>query len=213
MGTSIQSSPSLTEGARRLRAALVTDGVDRGVVDAMMRVPREEFVPEASRELAYEDAPLAIGLGQTISQPTLVGKMTDALRLHRRSRVLEVGTGCGYQTAILAELASDVWSIELEPALSQAAAARLRRLGYRNIETRVGDGYFGWPEHAPFDAIIVTAAAPHVPPALVDQLARGGRMILPVESELFLVTKDANGGVAKKMLAHVSFVPLRGAAR
>ena len=213
MGTSIQSSPSLTEGARRLRAALVTDGVDRGVVDAMMRVPREEFVPEASRELAYEDAPLAIGLGQTISQPTLVGKMTDALRLHRRSRVLEVGTGCGYQTAILAELASDVWSIELEPALSQAAAARLRRLGYRNIETRVGDGYFGWPEHAPFDAIIVTAAAPHVPPALVDQLARRGRMILPVESELFLVTKDANGGVAKKMLAHVSFVPLRGAAR
>ena len=213
MGTSIQSSPSLTEGARRLRAALVTDGVERGVVDAMMRVPREEFVPEASRELAYEDAPLAIGLGQTISQPTLVGKMTDALRLHRRSRVLEVGTGCGYQTAILAELASDVWSIELEPALSQAATARLRRLGYRNIETRVGDGYFGWPEHAPFDAIIVTAAAPHVPPALVDQLARGGRMILPVESELFLVTKDANGGVAKKMLAHVSFVPLRGAAR
>ena len=213
MGTSVQTNPSLSEGARRLRGALVADGVDRSVVDAMMRVPREEFVPEASRELAYEDAPLAIGLGQTISQPTLVGKMTDALRLHRRCRVLEVGTGCGYQTAILAELASDVWSIELEPALSEAATARLRRLGYRNVETRVGDGYFGWPEHAPFDAIIVTAAAPHVPPALVDQLARGGHMILPVESELFLVTKDANGGVAKKMLAHVSFVPLRGAAR
>ena len=213
MGTSVQTNPSLSEGARRLRGALVADGVDRSVVEAMMRVPREEFVPDASRELAYEDAPLAIGLGQTISQPTLVGKMTDALRLHRRCRVLEVGTGCGYQTAILAELASHVWSIELEPALSEAATARLRGLGYRNVETRVGDGYFGWPEQAPFDAIIVTAAAPHVPPALVDQLAPGGRMILPVESELFLVTKDADGNVSKKMLAHVSFVPLRGAAR
>ena len=201
----------LTEPARRLRAQLVAERVDASVVEAMMRVPRDEFVPEASRERAWEDVPLAIGLGQTISQPTLVGKMTDMLRLDRHCRVLEIGTGCGYQTAILAELASRVFSVELERALSEDATARLRRLGYRNIETRVGDGYLGWPERAPFDAIIVTAAAPHVPPALVEQLRPGGRMILPVETELRFVTKDLSGRVDDKLVAHVSFVPLRRA--
>ena len=201
--------PLLDEGARRLRAALVKNGVDASVVEAMSRVPREEFVPDESKHAAYEDAPLAIGLGQTISQPTLVGRMTDALRLTRRSRVLEIGTGCGYQTAILAELAGDVCSIELEPELSASATARLRRLGYRNVETRVGDGYLGWPERAPFDAIIVTASAPHVPPALVEQLRPGGRMILPVGDELRLLVKDAEGDVRESMLGHVSFVPLR----
>ncbi|HEY1959739.1 MAG TPA: protein-L-isoaspartate(D-aspartate) O-methyltransferase [Polyangiaceae bacterium] len=211
MGTQIETQPPLSEGASRLRAMLVEEGVDRSVVDAMMRVPREEFVPEPTRDLAYEDAPLSIGLGQTISQPTLVGLMTDLLRLHRRCRVLEIGTGCGYQTAILAELAGQVASIELEPSLSDAATARLRRLGYRNVETRVGDGYLGWPERAPFDAIIVTASAPHVPPALAEELAPGGRMVLPVESELRLVTKDERGDVAAKKIARVSFVPLRRA--
>ena len=204
-------TPPLSEAARRLRAQLVAERVDPSVVEAMMRVPRDQFVPEAAREHAWEDTPLAIGLGQTISQPTLVGKMTDMLRLDRHCRVLEIGTGCGYQTAILAELASQVFSIELERTLSESATARLRRLGYRNVETRVGDGYLGWPERAPFDAVIVTAAAPHVPPALVEQLRPGGRMILPVETELRFVTKDPSGGVDDRLVAHVFFVPLRRA--
>ena len=198
-------------GAARLAAALHSEGVDRAVIAAMTAVPRHEFVPEESKRQAYEDAPLPIGLGQTISQPTLVGKMTDALRLHRRCRVLEIGTGCGYQTAILAELASQVFTVELEPTLSADATARLRRLGYRNVETRVGDGYLGWPERAPFDAIIVTAAAPHVPPALLAQLRPGGRMIVPVGNDLRLLVKDSAGAVTESFLGHVSFVPLRRA--
>lgn len=194
--------------ARLLLSELSARGIEPRVVAAMASVPREEFVPEA-KESAYEDNPLPIGLGQTISQPSLVAKMTELLRIHRLSRVLEVGTGCGYQTAILAELASQVYSIELERELSQDASARLRRLGYRNIETRVGDGYLGWPDQAPFDAIIVTASAPHVPPALVEQLRPGGRMVIPVRDELVLVIKDANGSVEQKKLGRVAFVPLR----
>jgi len=201
----------LAAAARRLRATLNASHVEPRVVSAMMNVPRHLFVPEEDQAFAYDDAPLPIGLGQTISQPSLVGKMTEMLQLTRMSRVLEIGTGCGWQTAILAELASQVFSIELEPELSATASVRLRRLGYRNIETRVGDGYLGWPERAPFDAIIVTASAPHVPPALVEQLRAGGRMIIPVGDELRLLSKDARGEVAEQFLGHVTFVPLRRA--
>ena len=137
--------------------------------------------------------------------------MTEALQLNRMSRVLEIGTGCGYQAAILAELASQVCSIEIEPELSATATLRLRRLGYRNVETRAGDGYFGWPERAPFDAIIVTASAPHVPRPLIDQLRAGGKMIIPVGDELRLLSKDARGDVTERFLGHVAFVPLRRA--
>jgi protein-L-isoaspartate(D-aspartate) O-methyltransferase len=200
---------TIAERARRLFAALSARGTDPRVVAAMAAVPREEFVPESAKEIAYEDGPIPIGLGQTISQPSLVAKMTELLRVHRLSRVLEVGTGCGYQTAILAELASQVYSIELERELSIDAATRLRRLGYRNIETRVGDGHLGWPERAPFDAIVVTASAQNVPPALVEQLRPGGRMVIPVRDELLLVTKDEGGSVAQKQLGRVAFVPLR----
>ena len=192
-----------------LHTRLSAAGIEPRVVAAMMAVPRREFVPESQKSLAHEDTPLPIGLGQTISQPTLVGKMTEALALNRWCRVLEIGTGCGYQTAILAELASQVHTVELERGLSAEATTRLRRLGYRNIETRVGDGYGGWPQRAPFDAIIVTASAPHLPPALVDQLRDGGRMIIPVRDELRLLTKDGSGRVAERFLGHVSFVPLR----
>lgn len=201
----------LAAAARRLRATLNASQIEPRVVAAMMNVPRHDFVPAEDRAFAYDDAPLPIGLGQTISQPSLVGKMTEVLQLNRMSRVLEIGTGCGYQTAILAELASHVCSIELEPELSATAAIRLRRLGYRNIETRVGDGYLGWPERAPFDAIIVTASASHVPPALVEQLRAGGRMVIPVEDELRLLSKNARGEVTETFLGHVAFVPLRRA--
>ena len=201
--------PRIRTAAQRLHAQLSARGVDRGVVAAMVRVPRHEFVPADVQASAYEDVPLPIGLEQTISQPSLVGKMTEALRLNRMCRVLEIGTGCGYQTAILAELASQVYSVELEETLSIDARVRLRRLGYRNVEACVGDGYQGWPERAPFDAIIVTASAPHVPPPLVAQLKPNGRMILPVAKELVLVIKDAEGQTSEKGLGSVAFVPLR----
>ena len=204
-------NPSLTSAARNLRNELEAADIEPRVISAMMAVPRHELVPEPQRAFAYEDRALSIGLGQTISQPTLVGKMTQTLELTRRSRVLEVGTGSGYQTAILAELASQVYSIELERTLSEDATARLRRLGYRNIETRVGDGYLGWPERAPFDAIIVTASAPHVPPALIEQLRDGGRLVIPVGEDLLLIAKDGSGRPTEKFLGHVSFVPLRRA--
>jgi len=200
----------LAAAARRLRGRLNAAKVEPRVVAAMMSVPRHEFVPDEAKAFAYDDEPLPIGLGQTISQPSLVGKMTEMLQLNRMSRVLEIGTGCGYQTAILAELASQVFSIELEPELSATATMRLRRLGYRNVETRVGDGRVGWPERAPFDAIIVTASAEEVPPALVAQLRAGGRMVIPVGDELRLLSKDARGGITERFLGHVAFVPLRG---
>lgn len=202
---------AIAAAVRRLRATLNASHVEPRVVTAMMNVPRHVFVPDEDKAFAYDDAPLSIGLGQTISQPSLVGKMTELLQLNRMSRVLEVGTGCGYQTAILAELASQVCSIELEPELSATASLRLRKLGYRNIETRVGDGYLGWPERAPFDAIIVTASAPHVPPALTHQLRPGGKMVIPVGDELRLVSKDARGDVSETFIGHVTFVPLRRA--
>ena len=189
--------------------------LDRRVMEAMARVPRHEFVPPELRDAAYENRPLPIGYGQTISQPYIVALMTDLASVGPGSRVLEVGTGSGYQAAVLAEIVARVYTIEIIPELGRAARERLKRLGYRNVEVRVGDGYYGWPEAAPFDAILVTAAASHVPPPLVRQLRPGGRMVIPVGSpfltqHLTVVEKDEAGRVTTRQILPVRFVPLTG---
>jgi len=183
------------------------------VLDAMGRVPRHEFVPPAVRGWAYRDSPLPIGHGQTISQPYIVALMTDLLEVQPEHRVLEIGTGSGYQTAVLSRLCDTVYSMDLIPALSDAAAARLRRLGHANVQTRAGNGYLGWPEHAPYDGIIVTAAAPHIPTPLIDQLRSGGRLVIPVglpysPQQLIVLTKDAQGETQVREVLGVAFVPL-----
>jgi len=166
--------------AEQIRARGVRD---ERVLEAMSRVPREQFVPEAFRSAAYEDRPVSIGLGQTISQPYIVGYMTEALRLEASHRVLEIGTGCGYQTAVLAQLAREVFSVELLPELAERARATLAGLQYTNVHIRTGDGYQGWPERAPYDRILGAAAAASVPPALLDQLADGGIIVLPIGTD------------------------------
>ncbi|HME72458.1 MAG TPA: protein-L-isoaspartate(D-aspartate) O-methyltransferase [Myxococcota bacterium] len=183
------------------------------VLAAMGRVPRHEFVPEELGSRAYQDGPLPIGYGQTISQPFVVALMTELAAITETSRVLEIGTGCGYQTALLAELAAEVFTIEIVPELAAAARVRLLRLGYTQVKMRVGDGYLGWPEAAPFDAIVVTAAAPAVPPALVAQLRPGGRLVIPVgrayhSQELLRIEKDAAGALHEWVVLPVAFVPL-----
>jgi protein-L-isoaspartate(D-aspartate) O-methyltransferase len=209
------SEPVYTEArARMVREQLVARGIrDARVLEAMGRVPRHELVPEGERELAYEDGPLPIGEGQTISQPYIVAAMSEAAALTGGERVLEVGTGSGYQAAVLSLLAREVYTIELEPTLAERARAALARLGCANVRTRTGDGYRGWPEAAPFDAIVVTAAPDHVPPALLEQLAPGGRLVIPVggqgDQELMVYTKTEHG-VKRRHLMPVRFVPLRG---
>lgn len=188
------------------------DVTDKTVLDAVAVVPRHLFVPPARRDVAYEDIPLPIGQGQTISQPYIVAVMTQALRLTAESRVLEIGTGSGYQAAILAHITPHVWSVETRPELAQAAQERLQGLGYR-VAVKIGDGRLGWPEHAPYDAIVVTAAAPDVPPALVLQLAEGGRLVIPVgeaawDQILWLIEKLPGGKLRREFLADVRFVPL-----
>ena len=182
------------------------------VLNAMGRVPRERFVPEDVRAFAYDDRPLPIGLGQTISQPYIVAYMTQALELQRDHVVLEIGTGSGYQTAVLAEIAKQVHSIEIVPDLAARARKTLTEAGYRNVEVRAGNGYRGWPDRAPFHRIIVTAAPPEIPQALVDQLAPGGIMVVPVgtsEQEMVIVTKTP-AGVTQKKTIPVRFVPMVG---
>jgi protein-L-isoaspartate(D-aspartate) O-methyltransferase len=186
------------------------------VLEVMARVPRHEFVPEAVRHRAYEDGPLPIGQGQTISQPYIVAFMTEAIDPLPGQRVLEVGTGSGYQAAVLGELVGEVYTIELLPELADTAKARLERLGYGNVQVRAGDGYEGWPEAAPFDAIVVTCGAEHVPPALVEQLRPGGTMVIPVGDvwmgqSLRVIKKDARGECESRDLIPVRFVPLRRA--
>ncbi len=183
------------------------------VMAALDKVPRHEFVLPEDRPYAYVNRPRGIGHGQTISQPYIVALMTDLLDLEPAHRVLEIGTGCGYQAAVLAELAARVFTVETVEELALTAAARLARLGYRNVEVRHGEGYEGWPEEAPFDAVIVTAAPTAVPPALLDQLAPGGRMVIPVGKPgdtqiLTLCRKDAEGHVERDGLLPVSFVPM-----
>ena len=180
---------------------------------ALAKVERHRFVPASQAAAAYRNHPLPIGSGQTISQPYIVALSTDLIAPQAGQRVLEIGTGSGYQAAILAEIVSKVYSIELVPSLGKEAAERLRTLGYANVEVRIGDGYAGWPEQAPFDGIVVTAAAPRVPQALVDQLKPGGRMVIPVGAshaaqELLLVVKKPDGSVEKKSVLPVRFVPL-----
>ena len=185
------------------------------VMAALDRVPRHEFVPPEIADLAYENRPLPIGHGQTISQPYIVALMTHLLGLGPRHRVLEIGTGSGYQAAVLAELVERVHTIEIVPPLARQAAERLPRLGYDNVEVGLGDGYYGWPDAAPFQAIIVTAAASHVPPPLVEQLAPGGVLVIPVGEQfsvqmLLLVRMHADGEVSVRQVLPVRFVPLTG---
>jgi protein-L-isoaspartate(D-aspartate) O-methyltransferase len=178
---------------------------------AMRKVPRHRFVPESLSRSAYDDSPLPIGHGQTISQPLIVAFMTEAARITRDARVLEIGTGSGYQAAVAAELSDHVYSIEIVPALAERAAATLKATGYERVTVRAGDGYHGWSEHAPFDVIIVTAAADTIPPPLIAQLKEGGRMLIPVGPQfgaqnLVLVTKQ-DGKVRTRTLMPVRFVP------
>jgi protein-L-isoaspartate(D-aspartate) O-methyltransferase len=187
--------------------------LDMRVLEAMRLVPRHAFVPVDLRDHAYEDRPLPIGYGQTISQPYIVALMTDMLRLPPGGRALEIGTGSGYQAAILAALGHDVFTIEIIPALAQQAATRLSEAGFGAVEVRQGDGYFGWPDKAPFDGIVVTAAAPQIPPPLLEQLKPGGRMVIPVGAaflvqQLILVEKLADGTIRTDALLPVAFVPL-----
>lgn len=202
------------------RADMVTRQIaERGVrneqvLAAIRNVPRDEFVPDSEKPFAYRDTPLPIGQGQTISQPYIVALMTELVRPDKSDRVLEVGTGSGYQAAILAEIVQHVYSIEIEAELAQRAAAVLQKLGYENVTVRTGDGYSGWPEHAPYDIVIVTAAPDHIPQPLIDQLKPGGRMIVPVGPVhagqiLRVLEKDASGRVIAKDVTPVRFVPLR----
>lgn len=213
--------PGFENAARAAeREAMVASQIeDRAVSDervlaAMRRVPRHEFVPEQTRRRAYADTPLPIGHGQTISQPFIVGFMTEKLNLEDGDRVLEIGTGSAYQAAILAELVREVVTIEIIEPLAHSAAARLKRLGYRNVTVLHGDGYYGYEPAAPFDAIIVTAAASHVPPPLIEQLRPGGRIAIPVgqgwTQNLLLVEKDDQGQTSTRNLMAVRFVPLTG---
>jgi protein-L-isoaspartate(D-aspartate) O-methyltransferase len=186
------------------------------VLDAFADVPRHAFLPDTLRAAAYINRPLPIGHGQTISQPYIVALMTDLLDPEPTDSVLEIGTGSGYQAAVLAKLVGQVYSLEIVSALAEQAGERLRRLGYDNVEVRQGDGHAGWPEHAPFDAIIVTAAASEIPPALIEQLKPGGRFVIPVGNrysgqDLLLIEKDQHGRVSRKSVLPVIFVPLTGA--
>ena len=188
---------------------------DSRVVDAMIQVPRHEFVPDHEKYLAYENYPLPIGHGQTISQPYIVALMTDLLDLEGNDKVLEVGTGCGYQSAIISLLVREVYTIEIVEPLALEAKRRLRDLGYSNVSVRHGDGYHGWPEQSPFNGIIVTATASIVPPPLVAQLANNGKLILPLgrsggPQELTLISKDSKGRVRQDFVLDVAFVPLTG---
>ena len=183
------------------------------VLDAMRKVPRHLFIPKEYEDEAYNDYPLPIGYGQTISQPYIVAYMTEAVKPGSKKRALEIGTGSGYQAAVLAEIVEKVYTIEIVPELARESAERLKRLGYRNVECRSGDGYQGWAEHAPFDIIVVTAAAEKIPQPLIDQLAENGRLVIPVGppaavQELVLVVKK-DGKTEKKRLTFVRFVPFR----
>jgi protein-L-isoaspartate(D-aspartate) O-methyltransferase len=213
-----QKTPPVFDFAAQRQLMVQEQLVPRGlknarVLAAMSKVPREEFVPADSRAASYEDGPLPIGYDQTISQPYIVAFMTEKLQPKPDHRVLEVGTGSGYQAAVLAELVADVYTIEIVEPLAKNAEATLQRLGYKNVHVKVGDGYSGWPDHAPYDAIIVTCAPNHVPQQLTDQLKDGGRMIIPVgerfAQELYLLDKK-DGRLRESAVLPVRFVPMAG---
>jgi len=201
---------------RMVEEQIVARGVkDERVLAAMRKVPRHLFVPENLIPEAYDDTPLPIGHGQTISQPYIVALMTELLQLSGDEKVLEVGTGSGYQAAILGELAKEVYTIEIVEPLAKQAAERLRELGYTNVHVRHGDGYDGWPEQAPFDGIIVTAAPERIPKPLLDQLKPGGRLVIPVgawSQDLLVVSKSPDGKITRRVVIPVRFVPMTGKA-
>ena len=203
----------IEDEVRYTRSLIGKDALDVRVMEAMRKVPRDEFVPPNMKSAAFENGPLPIGCGQTISQPYIVALMTDMVAPEPEHRILEIGTGSGYQTAILSQLCRKVYSVEVVEKLGAAAAELFKKLGYHNIETRIGDGYQGWPEHTPYDGIIVTAAATHIPAALVEQLKPGGRMAIPVglpysHQELMLVRKDEQGKTLTESVLGVAFVPM-----
>ena len=205
----IETESRLTQGFTG-RSALRPE-----VMEAMGRVPREKFVPDHLKPMAYENNPLPIGNGQTISQPFIVALMTDLLNPDPDDVILEVGAGSGYQAAVLSLLVKQVYALEIIASLAGVASARLRRLNYHNVEVRQGDGHGGWPEHAPFDGIIVAATAPHVPPALQEQLKPGGRIVIPIgypymAQELLVLEKDKSGNFTTRNILPVAFVPLTG---
>jgi protein-L-isoaspartate(D-aspartate) O-methyltransferase len=200
---------------RYTRKMIGRNDLDPKVMSVMSTTPRNEFVPKSYLDAAFDNGPLPIGHGQTISQPYIVALMTDMLDLEKDDIVLEVGTGSGYQTAILSQLCKQVYTIEYIAALADIAKARLEKLGYDNIQPMTGNGYEGWPEHAPYDGIIVTAAASHIPKPLIEQLKPGGRLVIPVGhphlyQELTLVEKDENGELDIRQVLGVAFVPLQG---
>jgi protein-L-isoaspartate(D-aspartate) O-methyltransferase len=206
---------TIAKYATEASSAIGHDRIAPRVLEAMGAVPRHEFVPDDVRRQAYADRPLPIGYGQTISQPFVVAVMTDLLQVASNHVVLEIGTGSGYQAAVLAHLARQVYTIEIVPGLANAAAQRLQSLGYANVATRLGDGYYGWQEAAPFDGIIVTAAASQIPPPLIQQLKPGGRMVIPVGAplalqHLVLIEIDDERKVRTRQLLPVAFVPLAG---
>ncbi len=210
-----QMVEQIEANVRATRSYLDKEELDPRVMEAMNTVPRHALVPENERKRAYANRPLPIGYGQTISQPYIVAIMTDLVDPEPEHRVLEVGTGSGYQAAVFSQLVGEVYTIEIIEPLGERAENDLSRLGYDNIQTRIGDGYYGWEEHEPFDAIVVTAAASHIPPPLIRQLKPGGRMIIPVGSrfltqQLLLVIKDEDGQVTTRQILPVLFVPLTG---
>ena len=218
-GLLIADDPPAAQRERMVRDQIEARGVRNADVLRIMRLtPRHLFVPEELRSMAYSDRPLPIGHGATISQPYIVGLMTELLEPAKQHRVLEVGTGSGYQAAVLAQLVRHVYTIEIVPELARAARDRLHQLGYPNVTVREGDGYKGWQEQAPFDGILLTAAPPAIPPALVAQLSSGGRLVAPEgpagNQELVVLEKKADGKIRRRSVAPVMFVPMRpGSAR
>lgn len=207
------SEEEFAKQRRQLVDELRGQGIkSQDVLDALLKVPRHKFVPSSSRHLSYQNRPLPIGQGQTISQPYIVGYMTEAAEIASGEKVLEIGTGSGYQAAVLGELAKQVYSIEIIPELADNARKLLSEMGYKNVEVKTGNGYLGWPEHAPFDAIVVTAAPDEVPKALVEQLAFRGKMVIPVGSnfqQMVIISKTESGVVERRTIP-VAFVPMTG---
>lgn len=212
-GAPQRSEEEFAAQRRKLVELLKSEGLTKTtVLEALLKVPRHKFVPASHRNLAYQNRPLPIGHEQTISQPFIVGYMTEAAEIEPGERVLEIGTGSGYQAAVLAELAKEVYTIEIIPPLADSARNLLREMGYKNVQVKTGNGYLGWPEHAPFDAIIVTAAPDEVPQALVDQLGVGGKMVVPVGSgfqQMVIITRSESGVVERRTIP-VAFVPMTG---
>ncbi len=210
-----QLMAEIEDDVKRTARYIDRKSFDKRVMQAMDTVPRHKFVPSHLRSRAYENRPLPIGYGQTISQPYIVALMTDLLQPQPDHSVLEIGTGSGYQAAVLSRLVESVYSIEIIEELGKSSTQLLKRIGYDNIKTRIADGYDGWPQHAPFDSIIVTAAISHIPPPLVQQLKKGGRMVIPVGTRfqtqyLTLVEKDMQGFITTRQLLPVQFVPFTG---